>query len=102
MCCIFKKQVLRGHDTGRSCCCKVGKSGIYSAVLPASLIPFFMRILDETVFGRMALTSLFKLVIEEGCDALFLYLEDHIEAVDREDEVDREGKEEHHKEGFEH
>ena len=49
----------------------------------------------------MPLTSLFKLLVKEGCHTLLLYLEDHVEAVDGEDEVDGEGKEENHKERLE-
>ena len=49
----------------------------------------------------MPLTSLFKLLVEEGCHTLLLYLEDHVEAVDGEDEVDGEGEEENHKERLE-
>ena len=49
----------------------------------------------------MALTSLFKLLVKEGCHTLLLYLEDHVEAIDGEDEVDGEGKVENHKERFE-
>ena len=49
----------------------------------------------------VALTSLLKLVVEECCDTLLLYLEDHVEAVDGEDEVDGEGEEENHEERLE-
>ena len=42
------------------------------------------------------LTSLLKFMVEKRGDALFLNLEDHVEAVHGEDEVDGEGKEEHH------
>ena len=47
-------------------------------------------------FGKVSLTSLFKLLVKESCDTLLLYLEDHVKAVDREDEVDGKGKEENH------
>ena len=50
----------------------------------------------------LALTSLFKLLVKEGRHTLLLYFEDHVEAVDGEDEVDGEGKEENHQECFEH
>lgn len=49
----------------------------------------------------MLLTSLLKLVVEECCDTLLLDLEDHVEAVDGEDEVDGEGEEENHEERLE-
>ena len=52
-------------------------------------------------FGKVSLTSLFKLLVKEGCDTLLLYLEDHVEAVDGEDEVDGEGEVENHKERLE-
>ena len=42
------------------------------------------------------LTSLLKFMVEKRGDALLLNLEDHIEAVHGKDEVDGEGKEEHH------
>ena len=42
------------------------------------------------------LTSLLKFMVEKRGDALFLNLEDHVEAVHGEDEVDGQGKEEHH------
>ena len=49
----------------------------------------------------LALTSLFKLLVKEGRHTLLLYFEDHVEAVDGEDEVDGEGEVENHKERLE-
>ena len=49
----------------------------------------------------VSLTSLLKLMVEECCDTLLLDLEDHVEAVDGEDEVDGEGEEENHEERLE-
>ena len=49
----------------------------------------------------LALTSLFKLLVKEGRHTLLLYFEDHVEAVDGEDEVDGEGEEENHEERLE-
>ena len=49
----------------------------------------------------VSLTSLLKLMVEECCDTLLLYLQDHVQAVDGEDEVDGEGEEENHEERLE-
>ena len=40
-------------------------------------------------------------MVEECCDTLLLDLEDHVQAVDGEDEVDGEGEEENHEERLE-